>query len=81
MRRAPPTTSNSAKNSSRQEAFGSKGKEALVEQPAVSTADVTSSAVGARVTVASVAKKLEPVPLRPSEGNQPTSAWPTHGRR
>jgi hypothetical protein len=45
--------SESSKNASSQEAFRSKGKEASVEQSsAVSTVDVTSSAVGAGATVA-----------------------------
>jgi hypothetical protein len=64
IRRAPPATSESAKNTSGQEAFESKGKEVLVEQsPVVSTADVMRSAVGARAMAVSMAEKLEPVPL------------------
>jgi hypothetical protein len=56
--RAPPTTSESSKNASSQEAFGSKAKETPVEQSsAVSTADVMSAATGTRATAASTAEK------------------------
>jgi hypothetical protein len=45
MCRAPPTTLESGKNASGQEAFGSKAKETSVaESPVVSTTDVTSAA-------------------------------------
>jgi hypothetical protein len=50
-------TSESGKNASGQEAFGSKAKETLVaESPAVSTADVTSAAGGTGATAASEAE-------------------------
>jgi hypothetical protein len=50
--------SESGKNASGQEAFGSKANETLVgESPAVSTADVTSAAGGTGATVASEADK------------------------
>jgi hypothetical protein len=46
MSRVPPTTSESGKNASGQEAFGSKLLETLVvESPAASVADVMSAAV------------------------------------
>jgi hypothetical protein len=58
MCRAPPTTSESGKNASDQEAFGSKAKETLMaELLAVSTADVLSTAGGTGVTAASEADK------------------------
>jgi hypothetical protein len=58
MYRAPLTTSESGKNASGQEVFGSKTKDTLVvESPTVSTADVTSTAGGAGATAASKADK------------------------
>jgi hypothetical protein len=61
----------SAKNASSQEAFGSKGKEVLVEQSlAVSTADVTSSAVGAGAIAASTAKNAKTSTATPVRGEQ-----------
>jgi hypothetical protein len=58
--RVPPTTTESGRNASGQEAFGSKTREALVEQsPMVSTTDMTSSAVGAGATAGSAAEKVE----------------------
>jgi hypothetical protein len=58
MSRVPPTTLESEKNASRQEAFGSKVPETpVVESPAASAADVTSAAARARATVASKADK------------------------
>jgi hypothetical protein len=54
MSRAPPTTSESGKNASGQEAIGSKMPETLVmESPAISTVDMTSTAGGAGATAAS----------------------------
>jgi hypothetical protein len=56
--RAPPTTSESGKNASGQEAFGSKAKEMPVaESPVVSTTDVTSVAGGTGATAASEVDK------------------------
>jgi hypothetical protein len=47
MSRAPPTTSESGKNASDQEAFWRKMPETpVVESPAASAADMTSTAVG-----------------------------------
>jgi hypothetical protein len=58
MCRAPPTTSESGKNASGQEAFGSKMPETpVVESPAISAADVTITADGVGVTAASEADK------------------------
>jgi hypothetical protein len=58
MCRAPPATSESGKNASGQEAFGSKTKETpVVKSTAVSTVDVTSTAGGAGATAASEADK------------------------
>jgi hypothetical protein len=58
MRRVPLTTSKSGKNASDQEAFGCKVPEIpVVESPAASVADVTSTAAGAGATVASEADK------------------------
>jgi hypothetical protein len=55
----PPTTLERGKNASGQEAFGSKAKEALVEQsPAISKSDMPSPTVGTRVTAASTAEKV-----------------------
>jgi hypothetical protein len=51
MSKVPPTTSESGKNASCQEEFGSKlPKTPVVESPAASTANVTSTAVGAGTT-------------------------------
>jgi hypothetical protein len=59
MCRAPPTTSESGKNASGQEAFGSKIRETpVVESPAASAADVTSTAGGAGTAAASEADKV-----------------------
>jgi hypothetical protein len=53
MSRVPPTTSESGKNTSGQEAFGSKAPETpVVESPAASVADVTSTAAGVGTTAA-----------------------------
>jgi hypothetical protein len=58
MSRAPPTTSESGKKTSGQEAFGSKIQETpVVESPAISTADVMGTAGGAATTVMSKADK------------------------
>jgi hypothetical protein len=58
MSRVPPTMSRGAKNASGQEAFGSKAPETLVvESLAASTADVTSTTAGARMTAAPEADK------------------------
>jgi hypothetical protein len=59
MSRVPPTTSESGKNTSGQEAFGSKVQETpMVESPAASATDVTSAAAGAGATAASEAEKV-----------------------
>jgi hypothetical protein len=69
--RAPPTTSESGKNASGQEAFGSKAREVPVEQsPVVSTADVMSSVIRAGATAASVAEKAGTSTAPPAEGEQ-----------
>jgi hypothetical protein len=53
MSRVPPTASGSGKNASGQEAFGSKKPETLVvESPAASAADVTSTTAGVGTTAA-----------------------------
>jgi hypothetical protein len=58
MCRAPPTTSESGKNASGQEVFGRKIQETpVVESPAISTVDVTSTAGGAGMTAASEVDK------------------------
>jgi hypothetical protein len=68
MSRVPPTTSESEKNASGQEAFGSKLPETLVvESPVASVANATSATVGAGTTTASEA------------GRARTSAPPTAG--
>jgi hypothetical protein len=54
MSRVPPTTSESEKNASGQEAFGSKMLETpVVKSPAASAADMMSAAVRAGTTAAS----------------------------
>jgi hypothetical protein len=64
-------TSESGKNTSGQEAFGSKAKETPVEQSlVVSTADVTSAAVGTGAMAASAAKKAGTSTTPPTEGEQ-----------
>jgi hypothetical protein len=64
-------TSDSAKNASGQEAFGCRGREALVEQsPAVSTAEVSSQALGAGATVASEVEKGATSTTPPVGGQQ-----------
>jgi hypothetical protein len=68
--RAPLTTSESGKNTSGQEAFGSKAKEV----PAVSTADVTSAAVGAGATAAFTAEKAGASTAPPTGESKTTSA-------
>jgi hypothetical protein len=56
--RVPPTTSESGKNASEQEAFGTKASETpVVELPAASEADVTSTAAGVGTTTAPEADK------------------------
>jgi hypothetical protein len=73
--RAPPTTSESGKNASGQETFGSKAKEAPVEQSlAVSTADVTSAAVGAGAMAAFTAEKAGASTTPPTRESKTTSA-------
>jgi hypothetical protein len=58
MSRVPLTTSESGKNASGEEAFGSKLPETLVvESPAALAADMTSVAAGAGTTAASEADK------------------------
>jgi hypothetical protein len=61
MSRVPPTMSKSEKNALGQKVFGSKVPETpVVESPAASAADVMSAAaVGAGVTAASEADKVE----------------------
>jgi hypothetical protein len=57
MCRAPPTTSESGKNASGQEAFGSKIQETpVVESPTILTADVTSTAGRAGTSTARVSE-------------------------
>jgi hypothetical protein len=69
--RAPSTTSESGKNVSGQEAFGSKGKEEPVEQlPAVSAADVTSLAAGVGGMTAFAAEKDGASAAPPAGGEQ-----------
>jgi hypothetical protein len=69
--RAPPTTSESGKNASGQEVFGSKAREVPVEQsPVVSTADVMSLVIRAGATAASVAEKAGTSTAPPAEGEQ-----------
>jgi hypothetical protein len=81
VRKAPPTMPESAKNASVHEAFRSKGKEASVDQsPTVSTADVTSPAIGVGATAAPLAEKAVTSTALPPEVEQTTSAWPTQGR-
>jgi hypothetical protein len=81
--KAPPTTSESGKNASDQETFGSKAKEMLVQQsPAVLTANVTNAVVGTRATAASAAEKAGASTAPPTGrggggGSKKTSAWPT----
>jgi hypothetical protein len=71
--RAPQTTSESGKNASGQEAFGSKAKETpVVESSAVSTADVTSAVSGTGATTASAAEK--------TGRRVATSTWLAHGK-
>jgi hypothetical protein len=68
---APPTTSESGKNASGQEAFGSKAKEVPMEQsPTVSKEDVTSSAVGVGAAATSVREKAGANTTPPSGGEQ-----------
>jgi hypothetical protein len=56
--RVPPTTSESRKNASVQEAFGTKAPEApVVVSPAASAADVTSAAAGGGTTATPEADK------------------------
>jgi hypothetical protein len=55
MSRALPTTSERGKNASCKEAFGSKMS--VVESPAISAADVTSTTGGAGATAASEVDK------------------------
>jgi hypothetical protein len=67
--RVPPATSKSVENASCQEVFGSKGKDVLVEKSsAVSTADVTSSAIRAGVTAASTTEKAGTSTAPPAGG-------------
>jgi hypothetical protein len=62
----PPTTSESEKNASVQEVFGSKVLEmSMVESPAASAADVTSATAWAGATAASEADKAGLVRLSP----------------
>jgi hypothetical protein len=69
--RVPSTTSESGKNVSGQEAFGSKAKGMPLEQsPAVSTADVTSAAIGTGATVISTTEKAGTSTAPPTEGKQ-----------
>jgi hypothetical protein len=59
LSRVPPTTSESRKNASGQEAFGTKAPEVpVVESSVASAANVTSAAAGAGATVASEADKV-----------------------
>jgi hypothetical protein len=68
MSKVPPMTSESGKNASGQEAFGSKIPDtSVVESPAASAADVTSAAAGAGMSAA------------PEADQAGTSAPPTTG--
>jgi hypothetical protein len=78
--KAPPTTSESGKNASDQETFGSKAKEMLVQQsPAVLTANVTNAVVGTRATAASAAEKAG-ASTAPPTGRGGGARRPLHGR-
>jgi hypothetical protein len=86
VHRAAQATSESGKNASGHEAFGNKAWEAPVEQsPVVSTADVTSLAVGAGATAVSAAEKVETNPVhwrragRSLHGQSTTDAIPADG--
>jgi hypothetical protein len=58
LSKVPLTTSESGKNASGQETFGSKLPETpVVESPVASAADVTNTAVGAGATAASEAER------------------------
>jgi hypothetical protein len=60
MRRVPPTSSESGKNASGQEAFGTKAPHTpVVESPATSAADVTSATTGVGTTAGPEANKTE----------------------
>jgi hypothetical protein len=78
MSRAPPTTSESGKNASSQEAFGSKiQKTPVVESQAISMADVTSTAGGAGTTaVSEVDKAGSAPPVTEGEGGDLCTAGP-----
>jgi hypothetical protein len=75
--RVPPTTSESGKNASGQEAFGTKAPEApVVESLTASAADMMSAAAGARATTTSEADKAgtsAPPAARGEGGNRGTS--------
>jgi hypothetical protein len=63
--------SKSTKNASSQEAFGRTGKQLPMEQsPAVSTADVMSSAIGSGATAVFVVEKAETSAAPPTGGEQ-----------
>jgi hypothetical protein len=79
MGRVPPTTSESGKNASGQEAFGSKVPEMpVVESPVASAADVMSTAAGAGVTAASEADKAgaSALPAARGEGSDHDTSNP-----
>jgi hypothetical protein len=82
MSRVPPTTSESGKNASGQEAFGTKLPEMLVvESPVALAVDVTSVAVRARTTAASEADRPGLVRLPPPEVSVVTATPLVHRRR
>jgi hypothetical protein len=82
MSRVPPTTSESGKNASGQEVFGSKAPETpVVESPAASAADVTSTATKVGTTAATEEDKAgTSAPLLPGVGAT-TAAPQIHSRR
>jgi hypothetical protein len=79
MSRAPPTTSESGKNASGQEAFGSKMQGTpVVESPAASATVVTSAAGGAGMTAVSEAYKAgtSAPPIAEGEGGDLCTSGP-----
>jgi hypothetical protein len=84
MSRIPLMTSESGKNTSGQEVFGSKVLEMpVVESSAASAVDVTSTAVGAGATVASEADKdgTSAPPATGGEGNDRGISGPQQAPR
>jgi hypothetical protein len=84
LSRVPPTTSESGKNASGQEAFGSKVPETLVvESPAASAADMTSTTVGGGATAASEEYKAgnSAPPTTGGEGGDRSTSSPQEAPR